>query len=226
MLDVNLVIIISLAFGMGMLHALDADHIAMVTSMSASQHGMRNSLRYCLRWALGHALTLIVVGILVFAAGMQLPQQLSVYAEITIAVFLMVMGVLLLRQLRQQNIHIHYHQHDDLPQHAHWHSHESERTHQHQHRALFIGSLHGLAGSAPLLALIPLAVNQQPLAGILYLVVFSVGVITAMLLFGGALRMVSAFLYRRQQRIMLGFRLAISLATITVGALLMLQAVR
>lgn len=226
MLDLNLLIILSVAFGMGMLHALDADHIAMVTSLSGSHAGFRKSVLYCSRWALGHALTLILLGTLVFIIGMQLPEQLSTYAEFVIAVFLIVMGIMLLRQLQRQRVHIHYHQHDGLPEHAHWHSHAASHLHQHQHRALFIGSLHGLAGSAPLLALIPLAVNQQPVIGLLYLVIFSVGVITAMLLFGGALNVVSAYLYRTRERVMLWFRMAIGLATIAVGALLMIQVVR
>ena len=181
---------------------------------------------YCSRWALGHALTLILLGTLVFIIGMQLPEQLSTYAEFVIAMFLIVMGIMLLRQLQRQRVHIHYHQHDGLPEHAHWHSHAASHLQQHQHRAQFIGSLHGLAGSAPLLALIPLAVNQQPVIGFLYLVIFSVGVITAMLLFGGALNVVSAYLYRTRERVRLWFRMAIGLATIAVGTMLMIQVVR
>ena len=83
-----------------------------------------------------------------------------------------------------------------------------------------------MAGSAPLLALIPLAVNQRPYVGLIYLLIFSCGVISAMLLFGGALNALSAYLYRTRERVMFWFRMAIGLATIAVGAMLMLQVAR
>lgn len=223
MFDVNLLILLSMAFGMGMLHALDADHVAMVTSLSASQHGFARSLSYCTRWAIGHAATLIVIGTLVFAIGMQVPAQLSHYAEFMIALFLISMGITLLYQLNRQRIHIHFHEHDGFPKHAHWHSHAGNASHRHRHRALFIGSLHGLAGSAPLLALIPLAVNQQPMIGLIYLGIFSLGVIVAMLLFGGMLNVITGYLYRTKERMLLWVRFAVSLATIAVGSLLMLR---
>ena len=226
MFDLNLTIILSLAFGMGMLHALDADHIAMVTGLSGRHAGFHKSVVYCTRWAIGHALTLIVIGTLVFIIGLQLPEQLSLYAEFVIAVFLIGLGIVLLYRLHIQRIHIHFHEHDDLPKHAHWHSHESGRGHQHQHRALLIGSLHGLAGSAPLLALIPLAVNQQPVIGMSYLLLFSLGVIVAMLVFGGLLSAVTNYLYQTKTRLLNWFRFAVGLATITVGGLLMLRVVQ
>ena len=226
MFDLNIPIILSLAFGMGMLHALDADHIAMVTGLSGRHASFQKSVLYCTRWAIGHALTLTVIGTLVFIIGLQLPEQISLYAEFVIAIFLIGLGLVLLYRLHKQQIHIHFHAHDDLPEHAHWHSHESDHGHHHQHRALLIGSVHGLAGSAPLLALIPLAVNQQPVMGMIYLLLFSLGVIVAMLLFGGLLSVVTNYLYETRTRLLNWFRLAIGLTTITVGSLLMLRIVQ
>ena len=223
MFDLNILIILSMAFGLGMLHALDADHIAMVTSLSSSHAGFRKSVLYCSRWALGHALTLMLLGVLVLVIGIQIPPQYSELAELLIGVFLVLLGLWLLWDLRQQHIHIHFHVHDGLPEHAHWHSHHQDNSHRHQHRAMFIGSLHGFAGSAPLLALIPVAVNQQPLTGMLYLLLFSLGVITAMLLFGGLLSIVTRYLAQLSHRLLIGLRILISLATITVGGLLMAQ---
>lgn len=205
------------------MHALDADHIAMVTSLSSSDSGFKKSVLYCSRWAMGHALTLLVLGSLVFMIGIQIPQQFSELAELAIAVFLIVYGILLLRNLRQQHIHFHFHEHDDFPKHAHWHSHEKDKSHHHQHRALLIGSLHGMAGSAPLLALIPIAVNQQPLNGMIYLLIFSLGVIVAMLLFGGLLSAVTRHLAKASHRLLMGLRLTISLATIAIGGMVMVR---
>lgn len=223
MFDPDLIIILSAAFGLGLVHALDADHIAMVTSLSSSHSGFKKSVLYCSRWAMGHAVTLLVLGILVLMIGIQIPPQFSKLAELVIAVFLIVYGLLLLRNLRQQHIHLHFHTHDDLAEHAHWHSHAKDKSHRHQHRALLIGSLHGMAGSAPLLAFIPIAVNQQPLTGMIYLLIFSLGVIIAMLLFGGLLSVMTRYLAKTGKRLLVGVRLAISLATIAIGGMVMVR---
>jgi len=221
--DLDLIMLLSLAFSLGLLHALDADHIAMVTSLSSTHAGFKKSLLYSSRWAIGHALTLMVLGLLVLVIGIQIPPQYSEAAELIIGVMLILLGFWLLRDLRKQQLHIHFHTHDGLPDHAHWHSHHKDKSHRHQHRALFIGSLHGLAGSAPLLALIPVAVNQQPLTGMLYLLLFSLGVIVAMLLFGGLLSVVTRYLARFSQRLLVGLRYLVSLSTIAIGGLLITQ---
>ena len=49
----------TLAFGLGLLHALDADHIAAVSGLTGHRPSLKNSLRFCLRWAIGHGSVLI-----------------------------------------------------------------------------------------------------------------------------------------------------------------------
>ena len=159
----NTLTILSLAFGLGLLHALDADHIMAVSGLAARRPSLRNSLRFCARWAIGHGLTLLLIGGAVLLLGMAIPEQFSALAEAFIGVVLIVIGIWILWDLLRSRAHLHFHDHDDLPRHAHWHAHHSHSiphntdTHQHQHSAVLVGILHGAAGSAPLLALIPLA---------------------------------------------------------------------
>ena len=49
-----------------------------------------------------------------------------------------------------------------------------------------VGVMHGFAGLAPLLAIIPMA-NQPVWLGLIYLFIFSLGVFSSMLIFGGVL---------------------------------------
>ncbi len=225
MFELDIFIVLGIAFSLGMLHAFDADHIAMVTTLSSTQQQFKKSILYCLRWALGHALTLMVLGALVFILGLHIPEQLSQYAEIMVALLLIAMGGWLLWQLRQQKLHIHFHQHDGSPPHAHWHSHQSGHGHQHQHHALFIGSLHGLAGSAPLLAVIPLATQHPPSFALLYLCIFSFGVVISMLAFGGLLHVFARSIDRFSLRGLWWFKLVISVVSTIVGSLLMMRAI-
>jgi MFS family permease len=58
--------------------------------------------------------------------------------------------------------------------------------HRHEHGALFVGALHGLAGSAPILAVLPVA-RHSPALAFAYLVLFGVGVAVAMIGVSGLL---------------------------------------
>ena len=55
------------------------------------------------------------------------------------------------------------------------------------HGAVFVGALHGLAGSAPLLAVIPVSQQGNLTDGLMILLAFSMGVLLTMSLFGLAL---------------------------------------
>ena len=52
------------------------------------------------------------------------------------------------------------------------------------HAPILVGMMHGLAGSAPALALVPVVAHGQLWMALTYLVLFSVGVLLAMLVFG------------------------------------------
>jgi ABC-type nickel/cobalt efflux system permease component RcnA len=186
--------ILGFAFIVGLMHALDADHIMAVSGLASARAGSRSSIRFCTRWAMGHGVTLLLIGIVVLLLGAAIPVALSRIAESSVGAVLILIGLWMLWDLRRRNAHLHFHQHDGLPPHAHWHVHESEQchhhnrdSHTHQHGAVIVGVIHGLAGSAPLLALLPLASAGSPWLGIAYVLVFGLGVLMMMVLFGGLL---------------------------------------
>lgn len=45
----NIFAVLSLAFGLGLMHALDAYHIMAVSGLSSLRGGYRDMLRFCLR---------------------------------------------------------------------------------------------------------------------------------------------------------------------------------
>jgi cytochrome c biogenesis protein CcdA len=217
----QLTLILSLAFGLGLLHSLDADHIMAVSNLASSRPDSKNTIRFCLRWAVGHGLTLLFVGLLVFILGLSLPESLSRYAEIVVAMLLIGIGLIVLFEVIRKQAHIHFHQHDGLPAHAHWHRHHQDRSHAHAHTAVLVGMLHGLAGSAPLLALIPIAMSEQPIYGFIYLLIFSLGVLTAMLLFGGLLGMFTSRILKASGGLFRWVRAALGVGAISAGAVIL-----
>jgi ABC-type nickel/cobalt efflux system permease component RcnA len=229
----NLYALITLALSLGIVHALDADHIMAVSALTSTNNNSRSSVRFCVRWAIGHGVTLIVIGCCVYLLGMAIPDQLSHYAEHAVGLVLIAIGLYLLYTLHQKRAHVHYHKHDGLPEHAHWHSHHRSQSadthkeqhnngvHQHNHSALMVGVLHGAAGSAPLLVLIPLAQLENPVYGVIYLMVFSIAVLACMALFGGMLGFVYQWVSLRGSRVIKLLRITIAFGAIMAGGFLL-----
>lgn len=208
----------ALAFGLGLLHALDADHIAAVTGLAGARAGFRDSVRFCLRWSLGHGAVLLSVGAAVLLLGMAIPDSLSALAERLVGAVLVLIGGYVLWDVLRSNSHLHFHVHDGLTRHAHWHRHaERAGTHRHGHSALLVGMLHGTAGSAPLLAVLPWSLQSRPWFGLVYLLLFGLGVLLSMLIFGGLLGCAFRGLRARGERLLRRVRVAVGLGSLGVG---------
>ena len=222
----DIVSLLMLAFGLGLLHALDADHIAAVSGLAGHRPGLRTSAMFCLRWAFGHGAVLLLVGSAVFLLGMAIPESLSNLAENMVGAVLIAIGLAIVIDLYRRRAHIHFHHHDGLPRHAHWHVHQpdtqhNEAAHQHRHAAIMVGALHGMAGSAPLLLLLPLGQMSSPWYGMAYLILFSLGVIVAMLLFGGVLGVLFTQFARISGRALQYVRGLVGLGSVEYGGYLL-----
>jgi len=172
-----------LAFSLGLLHALDADHIMAVSGLSAKKPNMKSCLKFCAHWASGHGLALLTIASGVYLFGLAIPEQLSSMAESLVGVVLILIGLITLWQIYRNRLLLSFHRHEPDIHHAHWH----EKNHKkvQDHSALLVGLLHGVAGSAPLLVLIPLSKMGSIADAMGYVFLFGLGVIIAMIIFGG-----------------------------------------
>jgi len=217
--------IMALAFSLGLIHALDADHIMAVTTLSGRQAGIKHSFGFCTRWAMGHGFALMLISLLVLVLGWGIPASLSDLAEQMVGLVLTLLGLWVLRDIFQRRIHLHFHQHDNDVVHAHWHQHADDETqdarHEHKHSATLVGVLHGIAGSAPLLALLPVSKLTSPWTGMAYVLVFGVGVFIAMLVFGGVLGRLFVFTASRGKHMINILRGLIASGSIIYGGWLL-----
>ncbi|MEJ2141387.1 MAG: sulfite exporter TauE/SafE family protein [Gammaproteobacteria bacterium] len=223
----NIIFILLLAFPIGMVHALDADHVVAVTGLVNRKSGITNSVVFCLNWAIGHSFTLLAIGAAIFLFSLSIPASMASYAEFTVGALLIVIGIGVARDIAKKDLHLHFHQHDNKPEHAHWHSHKdcSRKEHSHQHRAVMIGVLHGAAGYAPLIAVIPLTATDSPWFALLYLLIFGAGVFVSMLFVGGLLGIIFKQLSHKSDRIMNIFRGVIGIVSVALGSVLMFNVV-
>lgn len=191
--------LLSLGFGLGLLHALDADHIMAVSSLAYSKDGtdkglaQRNrmqTIRFCIQWAIGHGGILLLLGSLVLFAGVAIPENISLLAEKAVGIILMSLGLWIFWQFYKNRLQLRVHSHEGLT-HVHLSHANSDigsekitKQSRHDHRPVLVGITHGLAGSAPVLAIVPLAQSGQGWFGLMYVAMFSLGVVLTMLVFG------------------------------------------
>src|SRR4051812_16030698 len=176
--------ILSLGFLLGLQHALEADHLAAVSSIAARRSEVRDIVKHGLTWGLGHTLTLFAFAGAALLAGQVISDTLAHRLETAVGIMLVGLGLQLLWRLWHDRVHFHRHRHDDGAAHLHAHSHAGEQVphrrslHVHAHgfrwRTLLVGLMHGMAGAA---ALLGVAVAQAPSAasGLLYIALFGIG---------------------------------------------------
>jgi len=108
---------IALAIGscalLGLRHGFDYDHLAAISDITAVQNSRRQGIRLGVIYALGHAFTVVAMGVLVIMLHISLPPRLDGWAERLIGVTLIALGVLvvvnLLRKpLSQSHAHSHH----------------------------------------------------------------------------------------------------------------------
>src|SRR5688572_12030598 len=80
----------------GLLHALDADHVTTISGLAVNDRST-SATGYAIRWALGHAVALGLIGVFVLGLGLWGVTALSGYAETLVAMTLLVIGYHALR---------------------------------------------------------------------------------------------------------------------------------
>jgi len=176
--------VLGLGFLIGLQHALEADHVAAVSSIAARRSDVGDIVKHGLTWGLGHTLTLFVFAGAALLLGHAIPVMLARPLETAVGIMLVGLGAHVLWRLWRDRVHFHRHRHGDGTVHLHAHSHASETAphaasaHLHDHgfrwRTLLVGLMHGMAGSA---ALLLLAVSQasSPAASLGYVALFGIG---------------------------------------------------
>ncbi len=215
MIDLSIIALLSTGLGLGLLHAFDADHIMAVSTLSSKRPSMKQAMKFCVQWALGHGGVLIALGLLIFALGVQVPESLSLWAERAVGFMLIGLGVWLLYSLWNQSVRIHVHQHGDMT-HAHL---ANDHSSKHSHTPVLVGITHGLAGSAPVLALIPAVSQGRVDVAIGYIVLFSLGVMLSMFVFGASLGGLQKWLQNRSNLLFNLSRGSVACLSVVLGGL-------
>jgi sulfite exporter TauE/SafE len=218
--------VLALGFLLGMRHATDADHLAAVATLATRGRSLGHTVLQGVAWGTGHTLTLMLFGGAVLVLGLVVPAQTAQALEFAVGVMLVVLGADALYRLRRERVHFHPHQHTDGVAHFHAHSHLGQDAphdparHEHPHgfpaRALIVGMVHGMAGSAALV-LLSLESLRSPAWGLVYIAVFGLGSILGMAALSAAIAVPLRLSSRRLTRARDGLSAAVGLATLILG---------
>ncbi len=227
MFEPHTLTILSLGFVLGLRHALDADHLAALSTVLAERPTVQASTAIGFFWGLGHTLMLLCVGTLLLALNLTIPESMANMFEFAVGVMLVALGLSLARRIYKEQWHLHTHEHEGRP-HVHLHSHHVQRDHAHGHwyqgslRPLLIGMAHGLAGSAALM-LVVLSTVTGIGQGIGYIVVFGVGSILGMVGVGAILSLPVVYSMTVGPRAYWMMQGLACLASISLGVLMMIR---
>lgn len=218
--------VLVLGFLFGMRHATDADHVAAVATLATRSTSVPETLRLGVAWGVGHTLTLFAIGTVVLLLGTAIPERTAQMLELAVGVMLALLGLDVIRRIIQQHIHVHPHRHGGH-RHVHAHGHEAavahdEAAHAHPHaralplRALTVGLVHGMAGSAALV-LLTLGTIQSVWLGVVYMLLFGLGSILGMALLSFAIALPLRFTAHRLGRFQGAVTAAIGALTLGIG---------
>lgn len=219
---------LALGFVLGLRHALDADHLAAVSTFVTEERNLLRSSLIGVSWGMGHTAALLVFGLGVAAFRLALAPRFSQFLELLVGCMLVLLGGNVLYKLAKgRALHAHAHAHDGAAHtHLHMHASEAEHDHQHQHRTLrlggrpfVVGVVHGLAGTAALMMLVVGAIPSLLLAAG-YILIFGVGSIGGMTVMSLLMTVPLALAARRLALVEQLIRLAAGLFSLGFGLFL------
>jgi hypothetical protein len=221
-------VLLATSLFLGFLHGLGADHLMAIAALSvdgtattASARRVR-ALGVAVRFAIGHALLLGLGAGLLILIGWSIPAVVERGGEMLGGVLLIVMGVVALWGIVSGHVYGHTHRDGHEPQ-PHWHLHVGRRDHHpigtaHSHLPTIIGAAFAISSLRALAMLTPfgMSLGRAPLPLLLSLIlVFAVGILLSMSLFGVALARVLST--RALERVGQGAGALVGLSSVALG---------
>jgi ABC-type nickel/cobalt efflux system permease component RcnA len=193
--------VLALGLIFGLKHATEVDHVVAVSTIVSEHRNLRRAAFIGGLWGMGHTASLIVVGVFVLLLRIAIPEGLSSWLEFGVALMIIGLGINVFARsiFKRSDVHIHKHEHGSASHiHLHFHEQGSQKEGQngdhdggkppHSHKVsrvglkpLFVGAMHGLAGSGALTLLVLTQISSVWL-GLLYLSVFGFGSVLGMML--------------------------------------------
>ena len=196
MIDLHPTTILVFGFLLGIRHALDADHLAAVSTIVSERKSVAGSALVGTVWGLGHTASLLGVAFVMIGLRTQIPVTLARGFELAVAAMLVALGLDLLLRGKA-----------------------GAARRRSNRRPFLVGLMHGLAGSAGLMLAV-LATIPTPSVALAYVGAFGIGSIGGMVVTSVALGLPIAFATGRFTRAEGWLQTCAAVGSVGVGLLL------
>ncbi|PLT29559.1 urease accessory protein UreH domain-containing protein [Peribacillus deserti] len=171
-MDISFLSILGLGFVLGIKHAIEPDHVIAVSTIASQSKKLSRSSLAGVFWGIGHTATLFIVGIILLVMKGQIPEKWAMSLEFLVGIMLVYLGITTITSLKK--IHVHQKEHN---------SESSNKAENLSYlKSMFIGFVHGLAGSGAMVLLTMSTVNTV-LESAIYIFIFGFGTVFGMLFF-------------------------------------------
>lgn len=159
----SLLVVLAMGFVLGIKHALEPDHVIAVSTIASQSKKLWRSSLAGVYWGIGHTLTLFIIGFVFILLKNQIPESLAKWLEFLVGIMLIYLGLTTIFSFKKSHHHV-----------------RSERmTYL---KSLFVGCIHGLAGSATMVVL-TISTIDEAWQGAIYILIFGAGTCLGMFLF-------------------------------------------
>ncbi|WP_174733456.1 sulfite exporter TauE/SafE family protein [Mesobacillus harenae] len=162
--EAGLFSILIFGFFLGIKHAIEPDHIIAVSTVAGESNKLWKSSLIGVFWGIGHTLTLFLVGISIMLLKGDIPEIWAMSLEFLVGIMLVFFGLSAIKKVRSTS------------------SGSAKLNSLPYNKSIFMGFIHGLAGSAAMILLTMTTVSNV-WEGVLYILVFGLGTVVGMLAF-------------------------------------------
>lgn len=218
--------VLLIGFLLGIQHAIEADHLAAVSTIVSEKKNLWTASLVGGLWGLGHTISLFIFGALVIFLKLQISPSIETKLEAVVGGMLVLLGINALRKLfTAEKIHVHAHEHGER-EHVHIHLHRDESTEPSHHRfsirSVAVGMVHGLAGSAALMLLVVPTI-ASPVVALAYILIFGIGSIGGMMAMSFLMGLPLYFTADRFSIVNKGVRVAAGFFSLGLGAAIVFE---
>lgn len=174
-MDITLFSVLAIGFLLGIKHAIEPDHVIAVSTIASKSRKLWDASLAGVFWGIGHTATLFTIGIILILMKDDISHKWSMSLEFLVGIMLVYLGITSFLSSRKNKQHAHL-------QEEHSENDQLNKRELSYFKSLFIGFVHGLAGSAAMVLLTMSAVDSV-WQGSLYILIFGVGTTIGMLVF-------------------------------------------
>src|ERR671919_2221135 len=103
----NLLAVLSIGLVFGLKHATEVDHVVAISTIVSRHKNVFHSALVGALWGAGHTASLLLIAAIVLTLRIAIPETVSGWLELGVAIMIIGLGISALRRALQKNAKVH-----------------------------------------------------------------------------------------------------------------------